>query len=149
MLRWQVSTDQHRRPEAQWHANGTGGRASGWRVGRVHVAPSRNDPLHMPRAAIALYVARAVESVLMCARREPGRWRHDQPIGSVGGSGACSMLAAGRRVLYYATACCRDVRVVSVVVSNILSARVVTSPVVAVVAAVRRKELSQFDGAAR
>ena len=44
---------------------------------------------------------------------------------------------------------CRVACVVSVVVNNILSARVVLSSVVAVVAAVRRNELSQSDGAAR
>ena len=50
---------------------------------------------------------------------------------------------------YDTTACCRDVRVVSVVVSNIVSARVVMSAVVTVVAAVRRNEPSELDGAAR
>ena len=60
-----------------------------------------------------------------------------------GSDGAVATLAAGQRVCDDTTACCRDVRVLSMVVICILSARVVMSPVVAVAAAVRHKELSQ------
>ena len=68
-----------------------------------------------------------------------GCWRVLMPMWSL----------ARADVIGVVTVRCRVACVVSVVVNNILSARVVLSSVVAVVAAVRRNELSQSDGAAR
>ena len=62
---------------------------------------------------------------------------------------AFSTLAAVRRVFYGATACRRDVRIMILVVNSTLRARVVMSPVVAVVAVMCRNELSQLEQAAR
>ena len=84
--------------------------------------------------------------MLACVDVEPGAVMVPD---SRGGSGAGSTLAADRGVLDFVTVRYRVACVVSMVVNHILSAGVVLSSIVAVVAAVRRNELSQSDGGAR
>ena len=73
--------------------------------------------------------------MLACVDVEPGAV---MVPGSRGGSGAGSTFAADRDVSSFTTARCRDMCAVSFVVNDIPSACVVSTPVVAVVASVRR-----------
>ena len=104
------------------------------------------DQLHFLHC-ICLHMNRMLcKCVGVCRCRGPGAV---MVPGSRGGSSAGSTLAADRGVLDFVTVRYCVACVVSMVVNHILSARVVLSSIVAVVAAVRRNELSQSDGGAR
>ena len=145
LRRWQNST-QRRRPQSAGGVCGgnvaTDGHATEWQVvsGRNMGADSCMHCI----ASVWMWIQRAVQCMLMFSRA-PGAvwWARRWWCCS-----AFSTLAAVRRVFYGATACRRDVRVMSLVVNSTPRARVVMSPVVAVVAAMCRNELSQLDGAA-
>jgi hypothetical protein len=148
LRRWQASDRSASR--RYWHVAmwQCGKRARGWPRARGWRVESE-DARGSARMSSFLHAFVRMYSMLCKGAGVPmsSLWRRDWPLSSRGGAGACSMLAAGRCVFCHATAYCGVVCVVSVVFKNILSARVVLSPVVAIIVSSCRNEVSQRDGA--